>query len=225
MLTISFMKTTAFWTLLLGVILLINCTEKQISSTFSNGSATPLVVPDMIVEKSTLIYDHEFSLWLLNERPFSGYAVSYFPDNNMKEKIGILNGKKQNVAIQWYADGHYKNISSYHEGKLHGDKKVWSQDSAHILLTHYTFQNGRAHGEQKKWYPTGELFKVLHLNMGKEEGIQQAYRKNGALYANYEAHEGRVFGLKKAGLCYGLEDEQIKPQNNEVVNSTKPELN
>jgi len=98
---------------------------------------------------------------------------------------------------------------------LHGDKKVWSQDSAHILLTHYTFQNGSAHGEQKKWYPTGELFKVLHLNMGKEEGIQQAFRKNGALFANYEAREGRIFGLKKAALCYGLEDEQVKLSKND----------
>lgn len=204
------MKKTTRWTLLLGMLLLFNCAKKQQSSTLSNGNAIPLIVPERMVEKSILTYDNKISLWLLNERPFSGYAVSYYPNNSLKEKIGILNGKKQNEAIHWYADGHYKNITSYHEGKLHGDKKVWSQDSAHVLLTHYIFQNGRAHGEQKKWYPTGELFKVLHLNMGKEEGIQQAFRKNGALYANYEAREGRVFGLKKAGLCYGLEDEQIK---------------
>jgi antitoxin component YwqK of YwqJK toxin-antitoxin module len=69
---------------------------------------------------------------------------------------------------------------------------------------------GKAHGEQKQWYPTGELYKKLNMNMGKEEGIQQAFRKNGDLYANYEAKEGRIFGLKKAALCYGLEDENIK---------------
>lgn len=209
------MKKTTYWTLLLGILLLTNCAEKQNNQSQRTEVDIELIVPEIMVAKSILTYDHKVSLWLLNELPFSGYAVRYYPDNSMKEKIGILNGKKQNEAIQWYADGHYKNVSSYHEGKLHGDKKVWSQDSAHILLTHYTFQNGRAHGEQKKWYPTGELFKVLHLNMGKEEGIQQAYRKNGALYANYEAREGRVFGLKKAGLCYGLEDEQIQLANND----------
>ena len=26
--------------------------------------------------------------------------------------------------------------------------------------------------------------------------------KNGALYANYEAREGRIFGLKKSKLCF-----------------------
>ena len=49
--------------------------------------------------------------------------------------------------------------------------------------------------------------------MGKEKGIQRAYRKNGALYANYEAKNGRIFGLKKASLCFGLEDQQIKKNN------------
>jgi antitoxin component YwqK of YwqJK toxin-antitoxin module len=214
-LNLYLMKKTTFWMLILGLSLLTFCTERQAKHSQRTEDAIELIVPEIMVEKSTLTYDHKISLWLLNELPFSGYAVSYYPDNSLKEKIGIVNGKKQSEAIQWYADGHYRNISSYHEGKLHGDKKVWSQDSAHVLLTHYTFQNGRAHGEQKKWYPTGELFKVLHLNMGKEEGIQQAYRKNGALYANYEAREGRVFGLKKAGLCYGLEDEQINLAKND----------
>ena len=46
--------------------------------------------------------------------------------------------------------------------------------------------------------------------MGKEEGIQQAFRKNGDLYANYEAKNGRIFGLKKASLCFGLENQKIK---------------
>lgn len=49
--------------------------------------------------------------------------------------------------------------------------------------------------------------------MGMEEGIQQTFRKNGALYANYEAKEGRIFGLKKAALCYGLEDQSIQYEN------------
>ena len=209
------MKKTTLWTLILGIFLLTCCAEKQKNHSQRTDGAIELIVPEIMVAKSDLTYDHKISLWLLNELPFSGYAVSYHPNNTLKEKIGIINGKKQNEAIQWYADGHYKNISSYHEGKLHGDKKVWSQDSAHILLTHYTFQNGSAHGEQKKWYPTGELFKVLHLNMGKEEGIQQAFRKNGALFANYEAREGRIFGLKKAALCYGLEDEQVKLSKND----------
>ena len=83
-------------------------------------------------------------------------------------------------------------------------------DSTHILISHLNFRLGKAHGVQKKWYTTGEIFKVLHFNMGIEEGIQQAFRKNGDLFANYEAREGRIFGLKRAALCFGLEDEEVK---------------
>ena len=98
----------------------------------------------------------------------------------------------------------------FHEGKLHGTKKVWSNEFGYTLIAHLNYENGKAHGEQIQWYKTGELYKKLNLYEGNEDGIQQAFRKNGALYANYEAKNGRIFGLKKTALCYGLEDEKIK---------------
>ena len=44
---------------------------------------------------------------------------------------------------------------------------------------------------------------------GQEEGLQRAWRQNGKLYVNYEAKHGRIFGLKRASLCYELNDENI----------------
>lgn len=196
--------------LILGVFL-INSADKMTSKIIaSTNSVDNLNVPDIIVNKSDLNYDKKNSLWTLNKELYSGYAVSYYPDSTLKEKFGILKGRKQNEAIQWYADGHFKHLANYHIGKSHGDKKTWSADSSHVLLAHLKYKDGKPHGAQTKWYPTGELFKKLNLNMGKEEGLQQAFRKNGALYANYEAKEGRIFGLKKATLCYSLEDGNIQ---------------
>lgn len=199
--------------LILGVCL-ISCAEKRTSiiSSPTNSADILLAIPDTTVDKSKLYYDTKRSLWTLNDQLYSGYTVSFYPDNTLKEKFGILKGRKQNRAIYWYSDGHYKRVANYHNGKLNGNKKAWSSDSSHILLSHLKYVSGKLHGEQKKWYPTGELFKKLNLNMGKEEGLQQAFRKNGALFANYEAREGRVFGLKKATLCFGLEDESIQQQ-------------
>ncbi|MEO9871198.1 toxin-antitoxin system YwqK family antitoxin [Ekhidna sp.] len=199
-----------FWMSLLASFLLIGCSAEKAQSPESDSAEIFLEVPNITTVKSTLHYDHQISLWLLNGQPYSGFAVSYYPDSTLMERIGILDGKKQNEAIKWYPDGHFKNVSNYHQGKQHGEKKIWANDSTHVLIAHYNFRKGKAHGEQKKWYPTGELFNVLNLNMGKEEGLQKAFRKNGALYANYEAREGRIFGLKKAALCYGLEDETVR---------------
>lgn len=168
-----------------------------------------LEVPTNIIDKSILDYRKNNSLWTLNGKVFSGYAVSYFPNSTLKSKFGILNGRKQNEATDWYPNGQIKQLAFYHKGKLHGEKKNWSADAQYHLISHLNYYLGKAHGQQKKWYPTGEIFKVLHLEMGKEEGIQQAFRKNGKLFANYEARNGRIFGLKRAALCYDLEEEVV----------------
>ncbi|WP_299325967.1 hypothetical protein [uncultured Maribacter sp.] len=199
-----------FYSLFLLNILLIGCSGQKEKSITNNTTDNLLEIPDTSVEKSVLKYNHKTSVWTLNDIPYSGFAVSYYSDNSLKEKFGILNGKKQNNFIQWFLDGHFKNMATYDKGKLHGEKKIWSKDSAHILIAHYNYRRGWPHGEQKKWYVTGELFKKMNLNRGKEEGIQQAFRENGTLYANYEAREGRIFGLKKAKLCYSLEDENVQ---------------
>lgn len=195
----------------LGVFL-TSCTGKRETKLSHMPILTEslLKIPNTIVDNSALRYDTKMSLWTLNDQLYSGYAESYFQDDILKEKIGFLAGKKQNKAIQWYPDGHYKQVTNYHKGKIHGEKKLWSSEPRHVLIAHLNYKAGKAHGEQKKWYLTGELFKKLNLNMGREEGIQQAFRKNGVLFANYEAKEGRIFGLRKAALCFGLEDESIQ---------------
>lgn len=196
-------------------LILASCTETTTkveteSNLTTNLIDTLLEVPNKTVNKSTLHFNTKTSNWILNDELYSGYAMTYYDDDTPKEKIGILNGRKQNQAIKWYADGHYQQLENYHKGKLHGERKMWSPESTHILVADLNYYLGKAHGAQTKWYPTGELFKKLNLKMGREEGMQQAFRKNGDLFANYEAREGRIFGLKKAALCYGLEDENVK---------------
>ncbi|WP_424001239.1 toxin-antitoxin system YwqK family antitoxin [Maribacter sp. IgM3_T14_3] len=205
-------KNLLFFILFVSVsIFTISCNqqtkEEKISS--ENQTIKSVTIPDVSVDKSLIIYDNKTSTFLISEEPFSGYIISFYENGTPKEKIGIFNGKKQNKSSYWFSNGKLKQIGTYNKGKLHGEKKLWSNDSIYTLTTHLNYYSGKAHGEQKQWYRTGELYKILHLTMGKEDGIQQAFRKNGDLYANYEAKNGRIFGLKKSALCYGLEDEKI----------------
>lgn len=195
--------------------LLFSCTGsiESKSKNVQNGRNLTEKIPDRKTDLSKLYFNRINSCWTLNGEVFSGYAVSYYDDGTIKEKIAIWQGQKHGQSLRWFPDGHLHQLTDYHEGKLHGDKKLWSADTSHLLLAQLHYREGKAHGEQKLWYPTGELFKKLHLNQGREEGIQQAFRRNGALYANYEAREGRIYGLKKAALCFGLEDETIKYEN------------
>ena len=184
--------------------------KSEKDSRLAISTESNIIIPNVIKELSDLNYNPNNSHWTFDGQIFSGYAVSYFPNQTLKEKIGILEGKKHNASLKWYADGHLQRSAQYAGGKLDGSKKTWSPDSLHVLVSHLNYQRGKLHGIQTKWYPTGEIFKVLNLKNGKEEGMQKGYRKNGDLYANYEAREGRIFGLKKAALCYGLEDEKIQ---------------
>ncbi|MEM7571800.1 MAG: membrane-binding protein [Bacteroidota bacterium] len=208
------MKYVASAVLVFGLLTTACAEEKEITTApTSEPIEISVEIPNRTVDKSLLSYNNRTSLWLLNDHPYSGYSVSYYPDSTQKEKVGILNGRRQNEAIRWYPDGQLKEVANYHQGKLHGEKKRWSSDTNHILVAQLNYHSGKAHGLQQQWYPTGELYKMLNLNMGREEGLQQAFRPNGALYANYEAVNGRIFGLKKAALCYGLEDENINYEN------------
>jgi antitoxin component YwqK of YwqJK toxin-antitoxin module len=167
-------------------------------------------VPDFVVDQAELYFNNNNTTWTLDDQIFSGYAVSYYQDKTLKHKFGILNGKKHGESTRWYSDGGLKQSSFYQYGKLHGAKKAWSNDESHILISHLNYTTGKLDGVQKKWYPSGEIFKVLQLKMGEEDGMQKAYRKNGQLFANYEAKDGRIYGLKRASLCYGLKDEEVQ---------------
>ncbi|WP_254788488.1 toxin-antitoxin system YwqK family antitoxin [Cellulophaga baltica] len=193
-------------------IFTISCNQKNNEEKISSENLiiTSITIPNLSVDKALITYDNKTSTFLINEEPFSGYMISFYEDGTPKEKIGIFNGKKQNKSSYWFSNGKLKQIATYNKGKLHGEKKLWSNDSMYTLVAHLNYNFGKVDGQQKQWYKTGELYKILNLSMGKEDGIQQAFRKNGDLYANYEAKNGRIFGLKKSALCYGLEDEKIK---------------
>lgn len=170
-----------------------------------------VLIPDNVVLKDFLRYDNSNSIWYYQNQPFSGQLVSFYPNGLKKELTNIWQGRRHQISQHWFSDGYLRVSATFKKGKLHGEKKLWSQEKDHSLIAQLNYKEGKAHGQQLMWYPSGELYKRLHLNNGKEEGIQQAFRKNGALYANYEAKNGRIYGLKKASLCYGLEEEELKP--------------
>lgn len=203
------------WLVVFSLLVFLACSKqnKQPTSSGTNALEDSLEIPTRMIDQASLQYHPNGALWTLNDQPYSGYAVSYYENKTLKEKFGILNGKKQNEAISYFPDGHYQYFSTYHQGKLHGEKKAWSTNAPHMLISHLNYHQGKAHGKQRKWYATGEIFKIVNLEMGREAGIQQAFRKNGVLFANYEARNGRIFGLKKAALCFGLDDEKIQYEN------------
>ena len=189
----------------LSMALLMGCKEiDKPSSTIER-----IEIPLNIQKISSLQYQNSTSEWFYNGDLFSGFIVDYYENNALKLKMSIYQGKRHNKTEKWFPNGELMEVSYYDNGKLNGEKKVWVFGNEQILISQLNYVSGKAHGEQRKWYSSGEIYQIMNFDNGKESGIQKAFRKNGALYANYEARDGRIYGLKKSKLCYGLEDEEI----------------
>lgn len=164
-------------------------------------------IKNIEVAKSILKLDGNKGIWYYNEKPFSGYAVSYHTNNTLREKIGFSKGRKEGVAQIWFINGVLKVESHYKQNKLVSSYKSWWDNG--VLSSEVTYIKGKKQGVEKTWYNTGVLSKERNLVGGQENGLQKAWLKNGKLYVNYEAKNGRAFGMRRANSCYRLEDEVV----------------
>jgi antitoxin component YwqK of YwqJK toxin-antitoxin module len=164
---------------------------------------TALEVPKNAIELSP-----EKGMWYYQGIPFNGYAVTYYANEKIAERIGYFNGKKEGVAKKWFKNGVPQKISHYRENRLHGVETIWWSTGA--LAAKFTYNHGFKDGTQQRWYTNGQLSRKTNYTKGKEEGIQQAWLENGKIYVNYEAKNGRSFGLRKAKLCFALENEIVQ---------------
>tara|TARA_R110002050_G_scaffold56512_4_gene127230 strand:- start:52328 stop:52948 length:621 start_codon:yes stop_codon:yes gene_type:complete len=198
--------------LLLLVFCLIQCKEEtSVNSVIAEkdniAMAHPQVIDSLVVLKEVLQLNQLKGIWYYNKKPFNGYAVTYYSNGIMEEKLGFFNGKREGVAQRWSENKVLRVVSNYNQNKLVGSYKTWWENGE--LAEESNYANGVVQGIQKQWYTNGQLAKMRNLDKGREDGMQQAWLKNGTCYVNYEAKNGRVFGLMRSNLCYQLEDEVV----------------
>jgi antitoxin component YwqK of YwqJK toxin-antitoxin module len=162
---------------------------------------------DTVLE-NTVHLNPNLGLVFYKDEPFTGVVITPYPNNQIEKSIHYLRGKKNGAYSKWYLDGQISYAANYFDGKKTGLSQTWWKNGQ--LRSQNNFDIGKAHGTQKQWYKSGALFKQLNYTHGKEEGMQKAWRENGKIYNNYEAKNGRFFGLKRATLCYELEDEIVQ---------------
>lgn len=203
------------YVLVLLVFTLFNCEQKAIAvkdATAFFYADEVFIVPPMEVRKKELVLNQNEGKWYLNGQPFNGYSVKRYPNGNTEERWGFYKGKREGIARRWSENGVLRMESYYHQNKFVGVYKTWWENGAIAEESHYV--NGLKQGTEKQWYPTGQLSKLRQLVDGNEEGLQKAWLQNGKLYVNYEAKNGRIFGMKRANLCYQLENEVVVGKQN-----------
>ena len=162
----------------------------------------------VIVEEDDLKLIPEKGLMYYHDQPFSGKAIRYDDHRALVSEATYVKGKKHGVLRKYFEKGVLSFESQYIDGKQDGTATSWWKNGEVRSVS--KFEKGIPHGEQWQWYKSGAKFKRTNLVYGKEEGIQQSWRENGKIYNNYEAKNGRVFGLKRSKLCYELDKEEIQ---------------
>lgn len=165
-------------------------------------------ITNIIIAKEQVKLNPLKGKWFYNDKPFNGFAVTYHKNKVLSEKIGFFNGKREGNAFKYFNDGAIKYQATYINNKLHGVKLNYFKNGN--LFSESNYVNGKRDGLQKIWYVSGQLAKKNNLSEGKEEGLQQAWLENGTLYVNYEAKNGRIFGMNRANLCYKLKNEKVQ---------------
>lgn len=172
------------------------------------GCNSPKVPSTSTRISSSELYLHTTEgVFLYNQTPYTGVAVSSYPNGTLATETTYSEGKRHGSLKRWFRDGTLSFVAQYQQGKQHGVSESYWRNGQ--LRSRARFEHGIAEGVQEQWYSSGQLFKRTQLVHGQEQGLQQSWRENGALYNNYEARNGRTFGLKRASLCFQLDDEKI----------------
>ncbi|MDE3742399.1 toxin-antitoxin system YwqK family antitoxin [Maribacter polysaccharolyticus] len=166
-----------------------------------------IAITDFEVLKSALELRPIEGKWYYQGKPFNGYSLKYHPNDTLGERLGYYQGKREGVARKWSENGVLRIASHYKQNRLVGRYRTWWENGVLASESHYV--NGTLEGIAKEWYPNGQLAKERHLVNSKEQGLQKAWLQNGKLYVNYEAKDGRIFGMRRANSCYQLEDEVV----------------
>lgn len=161
----------------------------------------------VVVAKDSLKLIPAEGIVYYQNKPFTGISLGRYPSGQEAVSLQYSNGIRDGKYIKWFADGTISYISEYKNGKQEGTAKSWWNNGN--LRSQSRYISGIGQGQQTQWYKSGVKFKVMNLTDGKEEGIQTSWRENGKIYNNYEARNGRIFGLKRAALCFQLEDENV----------------
>lgn len=209
------MNTLKSLSYLITLLIVLSCSnssknELNVEKNTLKEQDNDFYIPNNLVHKDSLRLIQNLGIWKLNSVPFNGYAVKYHKNGQLSEKVGYYNGKKEGKGLFWFSDGLLKKEIFYKNNKIEGPLKLWSPNPKSVLVKEFNFSKGIQHGVQKKWHTNGQIAQIRNLEYGKEIGLQQAWLRNGKQYINYEVINGRAFGLKKAQLCYELENEKLQ---------------
>jgi hypothetical protein len=132
----------------------------------------------------------------------NGEYVSFYPDNNLKEKGKFLKGVKDELWITWFPNGKIQEQIIWKKGLMHGQRIVFDKDGNKISTENY--KNGVLLNAKKK------VTKKIKENKPKEKDTKQKETgKNKEVGTNKPKTESKT--EKKPAASKKTGTEEAKP--------------
>ena len=132
-------------------------------------------------------------------KPFTGSTFELSATGDTLASTSYQAGKLHGWARSWYALRRPREARRYVDGREEGLAEGWFSNGRRQFQR--TFRAGVYHGTVTEWYSNGQLYHVGNYAAGQEQGRQLYYQPEGSIRANYDARNGRQYGLIGSKHC------------------------
>ena len=186
------------------LLITISCKNKL---GLQNDVAT-IKIPDIYFNSKDGVYTNENGKFFRNGQIFSGNLVTLYTANDTAEIIPYYNGLEEDLTRKWFPNKKISEERLYHLGKKERVHKGWWENGQQKFI--YNFKNDNHEGLAQTWYPNGLMASENNYSKGYEIGMQRAWYSDGVIRANYEARDGRQYGLTGVKNCETVWDIETK---------------
>ncbi len=81
--------------------------------------------------------DWKDDVFLYEDKPFSGVAVSKYKNGQMSKRYEFKDGKYHGTTREWYENGERSAMTQFENGKRHGPNVYWDETGKEIKRQKY----------------------------------------------------------------------------------------
>lgn len=132
-------------------------------------------------------------------KAFTGILYSVNISLDTVFSVCYQNGLKEGRYVLYYSNGNLREERYFSAGKKFGTALgYWP--AGQIKFT-YHYSNDLFDGVQEEWFQNGKCYSRKKFQNGYENGMQKCWDSTGFLLGNYEARNGRNYGIIGVKHC------------------------
>ncbi len=111
----------------------------------------------------------------------------------------LMPGGPDRIEQTFDVDSSLLSQTTFRDGRKVGRHFAYWPEGGRRVETFY--DGDLIHGLYRSWHRNGQPAELKHYVSGRESGLQQAWTDKGDLYLNFEAINGRHYGLVNSRPC------------------------